>query len=517
MKTFKSILKKALIVIMVMTLVLTSFAGSAKSVSAHRRGVTHSRKHVVRRRANGHAKKSHRARRVTRRRVVRRKAPRRRKVPVRRRKAVRHVKRRAPVRKKRSAPKKRRGVRKKRAAKKRQAPRRKKAAKKRKATPKKKRAAKKRKAASKKKAATKHKASKKKKATKKRTKKRQVSHAKKSIKKRQPAAKKKKASGSALIATISRKTGISKSLLSMVGDFVGYNDLYTMFTGKDAATGKPRSRWIGAAWTAFNFIPISKVEKIAKVAKILVTARKGEKVAKDVRVGHLATRAITKRTGETAAKKAAQKRAEQLVKQRKKVKPVKVKRTKTPGRRVMSKKAYKQKYGKKVTKKQKQFNKKKSAQKARKQSYGRSKGVKKGKATKSAKSAKKVKKQTHHVKPKAKAPLKNGPYIRNGKPYGRPTLSGKKKLQFEKAVYKKYVRKDNTIRDYNTKEIIDWKPGEPRKGKVDFGHVSGQSYREIFEAYKNRKITLKQLKEIQFNPKNYRLELPSNNRSHKYE
>ncbi|MFC6295295.1 pre-toxin TG domain-containing protein [Lactiplantibacillus daoliensis] len=191
--------------------------------------------------------------------------------------------------------------------------------------------------------------------------------------KHRPAIKKKKSSGSALMSTISRKTGISKSLISMVGDFVGYNDLYTMFTGKDATTGKKRSRWLGAAWTAFNFIPISKAARVAKIAKLLVTARKTEKVSKDIRVGHLATKAVTKRTGETAAKKAAQKRAEQLVKQRKKAKPVKAKKTKTLGRRVMSKKAYKQKYGKKVTKKQKKFNKKKQAKRDRKQAYARSK------------------------------------------------------------------------------------------------------------------------------------------------
>ncbi|WP_307845097.1 GH-E family nuclease [Lactiplantibacillus plantarum] len=35
--------------------------------------------------------------------------------------------------------------------------------------------------------------------------------------------------------------------------------------------------------------------------------------------------------------------------------------------------------------------------------------------------------------------------------------------------------------------------------------------------YKNRKMTLKELKDFQFNPKNYRLETPSANRSHKYE
>ncbi|GCD87978.1 hypothetical protein KB1253_31360 [Lactiplantibacillus plantarum] len=112
--------------------------------------------------------------------------------------------------------------------------------------------------------------------------------------------------------------------------------------------------------------------------------------------------------------------------------------------------------------------------------------------------------------------MENGPYIRNGKPYGRPTLTGKKKLEFEQEVYNRQV-KDGVLIDRNTKQVIHWKPGQPRKGKVDFGHLPGKSYKEMFNLYKNRKITLKELKDFQFNPKNYRLETPSANRSHKYE
>ncbi|MDV2577425.1 GH-E family nuclease [Lactiplantibacillus plantarum] len=52
------------------------------------------------------------------------------------------------------------------------------------------------------------------------------------------------------------------------------------------------------------------------------------------------------------------------------------------------------------------------------------------------------------------------------------------------------------------------------KRKVDFGHLPGKSYKEMFNLYKNRKMTLK---DFQFNPKNSRLETPSANRSHKYE
>ncbi|MEC5239039.1 GH-E family nuclease [Bacillus mycoides] len=73
------------------------------------------------------------------------------------------------------------------------------------------------------------------------------------------------------------------------------------------------------------------------------------------------------------------------------------------------------------------------------------------------------------------------------------------------------------LRDPNTSEVLDWKPGQARKNKVDFGHTEGNTYKNMFEKYKNREITLKELKEFQFNSDNFRLEKPSVNRSHKYE
>ncbi|WP_371830859.1 MULTISPECIES: hypothetical protein [Bacillus cereus group] len=39
----------------------------------------------------------------------------------------------------------------------------------------------------------------------------------------------------------------------------------------------------------------------------------------------------------------------------------------------------------------------------------------------------------------------------------------------------------------------------------------------MFEKYKNREITLKELKEFQFSLDNFRIEKPSVYRSHKYE
>lgn len=95
--------------------------------------------------------------------------------------------------------------------------------------------------------------------------------------------------------------------------------------------------------------------------------------------------------------------------------------------------------------------------------------------------------------------------------------TGKAKLEFEKVVYKECVDKNGVLRDPNTGQVLDWKPGEPRAGKVDFGHKSGKNYQKVFEKYINRKISLQELKAYQSNPKNFRIEAYSANRSHAYE
>lgn len=60
--------------------------------------------------------------------------------------------------------------------------------------------------------------------------------------------------------------------------------------------------------------------------------------------------------------------------------------------------------------------------------------------------------------------LENGPYIKNAKSNGRPTLTGEKKLQFEKDVYNNNVDLDGILRAPNTGDVINWKPGRSRKG-----------------------------------------------------
>ena len=116
-----------------------------------------------------------------------------------------------------------------------------------------------------------------------------------------------------------------------------------------------------------------------------------------------------------------------------------------------------------------------------------------------------------------KPELKDGPYIKDGKPNGRPTPTGKKKLEFEQAVYDAQVSPDGVLRDPNTGEVIDWKPGQSRKDVVDFGHKAGKEYIDVFNKYKSGEITLDQLKEFQFDPNNFQIEVPHNNRGHLFE
>ena len=76
---------------------------------------------------------------------------------------------------------------------------------------------------------------------------------------------------------------------------------------------------------------------------------------------------------------------------------------------------------------------------------------------------------------------------------------------------------DGLVRDPNTGEVINWTPGESRKGVWDMGHIPGAKYSEMHEAYMNGKMTTKEFVDWYNDPTNYRPELPSNNRSHRYE
>ncbi|SCY28525.1 GH-E family nuclease [Butyrivibrio sp. INlla14] len=58
---------------------------------------------------------------------------------------------------------------------------------------------------------------------------------------------------------------------------------------------------------------------------------------------------------------------------------------------------------------------------------------------------------------------------------------------------------------------------EPRQGIVDFGHEEGKCYNDMFLKYRDRDISLQELKDFQENPENFRIEIPSPNRGHAHE
>ena len=65
-------------------------------------------------------------------------------------------------------------------------------------------------------------------------------------------------------------------------------------------------------------------------------------------------------------------------------------------------------------------------------------------------------------------------------------------------------------------EII-WDPTKPRNGQWDMGHIPGEKYSEMHQLYMDDVISKEEFLKWFRNPDNYRPELPSTNRSHKYE
>ena len=115
----------------------------------------------------------------------------------------------------------------------------------------------------------------------------------------------------------------------------------------------------------------------------------------------------------------------------------------------------------------------------------------------------------------------NRPYIQDGKPKGRPSY----RQEFPYDLYVSYLQRynitkpaDAIIRDEVTGEVINWLPGQPRKGVVDFGHLSKENYLKVFnEQYLTEIWTPKAFRDWYNDSKNYRFETPHTNRSHQYE
>ncbi len=64
---------------------------------------------------------------------------------------------------------------------------------------------------------------------------------------------------------------------------------------------------------------------------------------------------------------------------------------------------------------------------------------------------------------------------------------------------------------------ITWDKTKPRQGQWDMGHIPGEKYSDMRGRYIRGEISQKEFLEWYRNPANYRPELPSTNRSHKYE
>jgi hypothetical protein len=64
---------------------------------------------------------------------------------------------------------------------------------------------------------------------------------------------------------------------------------------------------------------------------------------------------------------------------------------------------------------------------------------------------------------------------------------------------------------------ITWDTTKPRNGQWDMGHIPGEKYSDMHKKYMDGVITKEEFLEWYRDPKNYRPELPSTNRSHKYE
>ena len=119
------------------------------------------------------------------------------------------------------------------------------------------------------------------------------------------------------------------------------------------------------------------------------------------------------------------------------------------------------------------------------------------------------------------ATIDNRPYIKDGKPKGRPSY----RKEFEYDLYVQYLQKynitkpaDAIVRDEITGEVINWLPGQPRKDVVDFGHLPKEKYSDIFyKEYLTENWKPDKLKNWYNDPKNYRFETPHTNRSHAYE
>lgn len=62
-------------------------------------------------------------------------------------------------------------------------------------------------------------------------------------------------------------------------------------------------------------------------------------------------------------------------------------------------------------------------------------------------------------------------------------------------------------------KLVEWSPGQSRKGVWDMGHVPGEEYVKLHRRYMNHEITAKEFLEEYHDVDNYDVQDPGRNRS----
>lgn len=116
------------------------------------------------------------------------------------------------------------------------------------------------------------------------------------------------------------------------------------------------------------------------------------------------------------------------------------------------------------------------------------------------------------TKAKKKAKKKKGK-----KPYSDPKNRPKYGDDQVEKVYEAAKDTDGKVYDPNTGELLEWDKSKSRAGQWDMGHVPKKKYSKLHKDYMDGKITKDEFLQEYRDPKNYRPESPSANRSHEYE
>ena len=111
--------------------------------------------------------------------------------------------------------------------------------------------------------------------------------------------------------------------------------------------------------------------------------------------------------------------------------------------------------------------------------------------------------------------------VKGGKSGKGPSKTGKPKRPYmrKKTVDEAWelnMNSDGKVIDPTGVEI-KWDKSKPRNGQWDMGHKPGKEFRKDWELYRQGKLSWEDLKTMYNDSGRYRPELPSTNRSHKYE